>query len=125
MSIVNSFSDFGCFSPILATVKNYALDLYEVEEGGEAKILKSTPFSRKWISFVVQSIGDISYKDGLLCWSAFEDIFCESWPRTGDVPAIKHVLHEGDARSVCIVSGKSLLFFLTKTNFGTAEKLYQ
>ena len=84
------------------------MDLYEIEEGGQGKILKSTTVDSKWTGYIIESIGDISYKNGLLCWSTYENIFCEPWPRTGSAPAVSHVLHKGDARSVC-GDGKSFL----------------
>ena len=74
-------------------------------------MLVSTKVDKKWKRYKIKSIVDISYKDGLLCWSTFENIFCESWPRTGNEAAVKHVLHKGDARSVCKVGQYSYLFW--------------
>ena len=68
----------------------------------------------RWGMWIVDNIGEITYKDGLLCWSTYESIWCDTWPRADpdSDSTVKQMLKPGEARSVCKVKGKSSTLLL-------------
>ena len=79
--------------------ESYAMDLYEVKEGGVGVLKHSTPLDLKWTSHIISNLGAVSYKDGLLCWTAYDKMFCENWPQAGNS---KHQIQK-PAADVCKV----------------------
>ena len=88
--------------------------MYETRKGGDGKKIFTSKERSRWATWNVDNIGEISYKDGLLCWSTYESIWCDTWPRADpdSDSTVKQMLKPGEARSVCKVKGKSSTLLL-------------
>ena len=108
--------------PRNTTLLGYQLALVGFHDSGsgmESRILHNETLWPGWYSFGMQDLGGISYKNGVLCWTAVDHILCGQWSATDGLTTpkdIETVLAPGEATTTCssgrLIVGKE--FYLSK-----------
>lgn len=91
--------------PLRGLPGNYTMDLYEVKKGRGAKLLHSQIINQEWSGYGIANIGEITYKDGLLCWTAYDNILCAKWQPGQSIGKVHQIIAPGDVSGVCNISG--------------------
>ncbi|ELT96070.1 hypothetical protein CAPTEDRAFT_214707 [Capitella teleta] len=83
-----------------------------ISPGGQRTTLDSQEVDTGFLTWNLHQLGDISYNDGLLCWSVVDRILCADWePSSVELRNIRVLLSRGQATDVCktAMQGQDLL----------------
>ena len=83
-----------------------AMVLYRVRQGYSPSKVYEEYIGDSHTSFIIESLGQITYRMGMLCWSALDRIICGHVDSRGRLSNKANVLYKKDVRKVC--QGKSV-----------------
>ena len=69
------------------------------ESGTVTKVHKES-IDTTFLQFSVNYAGSVSIKDGKICWSPIDSIYCGAWDGN-KVTSIRNVLPKGSANQIC------------------------
>ena len=78
------------------------MTLLAATSSGTVHMLRHTPLPVYYYTLNLVETGGLSWRDGILCWSAIEVIQCARWDGYAHLEEVQTVLKPGQASQVCV-----------------------
>ena len=78
-----------------------SITLYRITEDGTREALHEEYITSDYMKYIIQGLGQIVYRNRLLCWVAVDRIVCAQVDRNGRISHARTVMGSAQASSVC------------------------
>ena len=103
----NNVRASGAWAGAQRASRSSAFLLRHVSLEGEVTKMYEEYVSDEHTKYVIETLGQVTHRDGMLCWAAFDRVNCATLDERGFISDTRTVARTEDVRSVCAEEGST------------------